>query len=221
MSEYSVKGCECVSNIKVYGLDESIKRAKYPMSTDIQNLTSELTNGIKSLAQCPNGAAHDQWITGVIVQFDLSFTNKGWIEAERYHFFEFVSSQSTIHKITKFDLDVAYNKYVDKRIVEIMKEKIHEYNEFCDSIAVILKECDQKKQKELREKQKEMYLGILYSNPAGFILTAGMTTNYRQLKTIYSQRAAHLLPEWRQFCKWIETLPHSELITRKRGAYEK
>ena len=60
-----------------------------------------------------------------------------------------------------------------------------------------------------------MYLEILYNNPAGFRLTAGMTTNYRQLKTIYAQRKNHRLPEWREFCKWIQTLPHSELIIGK------
>ena len=38
------------------------------------------------------------------------------------------------------------------------------------------------------EVSKEAYLEILYSNPCGFKLTAAMTTNYRQLKTIYYQR---------------------------------
>ena len=52
-----------------------------------------------------------------------------------------------------------------------------------------------------------MYLEILMSNPCGFELTARMTTNYRQLKTIYYQRRQHKLPDWREFCAWIETLP--------------
>ena len=42
---------------------------------------------------------------------------------------------------------------------------------------------------------------------------ARLTTNYRSLKTIYSQRKNHRLPEWREFCEWIETLPYSEFIT--------
>ena len=58
-----------------------------------------------------------------------------------------------------------------------------------------------------KEDLKKRYLEILYSNPCGFKLTAGMTTNYRQLKTIYSQRKTHRLPEWREFCAWVETLP--------------
>jgi len=191
--------CGCVSNAKVYGLPDSICRAKFPMSTVPGSLNTELTDGIKALAQSRSGEGHDQWLTGVIVQFDLTFTNKAWVEAERYHFLDFVSSQSTMHRITKFDLDKAYCQYVDPRIIEIMKEKVDEYNKMFGSY-------------DERWKTRK-YLEILYSNPAGFMLTAGMTTNYRQLKTIYKQRKKHRLPEWREFCKWIESLPCSFLIT--------
>ena len=59
----------------------------------------------------------------------------------------------------------------------------------------------------------ENRLRLLYNIPTGFRLTARMTTNYRQLKTIYSQRRTHRLPEWREFCKWVEGLPHSYFIT--------
>ena len=187
---------DVVSNAQVYGLEESIRRAKYPMAIDATRPTDELTDGIKKLAQSNKGEGHDQWLTGVIVQFDLTFTVKAWTEAERYHFFDFVSSQSTMHRITKFDLDTAYNGYVDPRIIEIMKEKVTAYNE-----------CEDEKIKAIR------YLDVLYSNPCGMKLTAGMTTNYRQLKTIYAQRKTHRLPEWRAFCEWIEALPMSELIT--------
>ena len=65
-----------------------------------------------------------------------------------------------------------------------------------------------------RTRDPEDYLRLLMSNPCGFRLTAGMTTNYRQLKTIYAQRRTHRLPEWRTFCAWIETLPYAkEFIT--------
>lgn len=192
-----------INNVKVYGLEESIKRAKYPMSTDINKLNSELTKGIKSLANSNKGEGHDQWLTGVIVQFDLTFTVKAWTEAERYHFLDFVSSQSTMHRITKFNLDEAYIEYVDPRIVEIMREKVAEYNALSDGEML-----DVKLHQDLDELKKKKYLEILYSNPCGFKLTAGMTTNYRQLKTIYGQRKSHRLPEWRAFCAEIEKLPY-------------
>ncbi len=195
MSEYNTNNFACVSNVSIYGLDESIRRAKFPMQTDANKPSDELTKGIESLAKTPIGSGHDQWLTGVIVQFDLCFSVKAWTEAQRYHFFDFVSSQSTMHRIAKFNPDTSYNKYVDERAKNIIKEKISEYNSLEG------------------EEKREKYLEILYTNPTGFLLTAGMTTNYRQLKTIYSQRKNHTLPEWREFCKWIETLPYSELIT--------
>ena len=192
MSEYSVADYGNQTNTKVYGLDESIKRAKYPMSVHPETLTTELTKGIRALAQSGKGEGHDQWLTGIIVQFDLTYTVKAWTEAERYTFLDFISSQSTMHRIAQFDLDQQYSPYTDPRAIEIIKELVARYNE---------------------TKDPEDYLRILYTNPCGFKLMAGMTTNYRQLKTIYGQRKNHRLPEWREFCQWITTLPMAnELI---------
>lgn len=183
---------DIISNVRVYGLEASIKRSKYPMSIDTSTCTSEVTITIFNLAQSPVGSGHDNWLNGIIVQFDLTFTNKAWVEAERYHFLGFVSSQSTMHRITKFDLDKAYIEYTDPRMIEIMQQLVAQYN---------------------ADPTPDNYLKVLYSNPAGFKLTAGMTTNYRQLKTIYYQRKNHRLPEWRVFTEWIETLPmFKELI---------
>ena len=206
---YEVPGCRCVSNAVVYGLNSSIRRAKFPMSVSPDSLNGELTPGIIHLAQSGRGEGHDQWLTGVVVQFDLTFSNKAWVEAERYHFLDFVSSQSTMHRIAKFDLDEAYNEFVDPRIIEIMKEMVEEYNDLSDPVPGTIYPGEEER---IKDQLNDLYLRILYSNPAGFRITAGMTTNYRQLKTIYAQRRFHRLPEWREFCRWIETLPMSELI---------
>lgn len=181
-----------ISNIKVYGIENAIRGSKLPMAVDLEKVTSEITNRTKSLGTCPVGAAHDNFLNGCLVQFDLTFTVKAWTEAERYHFFDFISSQSTMHRIAKFDLDNQYSEYTDKRVIAIMNELKDKYNETQD---------------------KEDYLRLLYTNPCGFKLTAAMTTNYRQLKTIYHQRKNHRLPEWKEFCKQIEQLPYfKELV---------
>ncbi len=192
----------CVKNIRVHGLGDSIRRAKYPMSVSPDELNGDLTPGIRKLAESAPGSGHDQWLTGVVVQFDLTFSNKAWVEMERYHFIDFVSSQPPMHRLTKFALKTQSNKYVDPEIVRIMQAKVDAYNEYKDVVSP--------------EQAADWYLEILYSNPAGFRLTAGMTTNYRQLKTIYAQRKNHRLPEWREFCRFIETLPMSELITKTK-----
>ena len=97
-----------ISNVSVYGMEDSIRRAKYPMATDISKLNNDLTDGIRKLGCSERGAGHDNYLNGIIVQFDLKFTVKAWTEAERYHFLDFVSSQSTMHRITRFNLDESY-----------------------------------------------------------------------------------------------------------------
>lgn len=85
---------------------------------------------------CDHGnGAHGQFLTGIRVAFDLTFSNKMSVELERYRFLEFVSSQSTMHRITKFDLNESYNEYVDSRVIEIMKEKVDKYNELSAKMA--------------------------------------------------------------------------------------
>ena len=187
---------QVVDNAQVFGLDDSIKASKYPMSINTESCSPAITPRTWKLAGCPTGTGHDQFLTGIIVQFDLTFTMKAWVEAQRYHFLDFVSSQSTMHRITGFDIGKQCNEYVSHDIIAICKKLVAE-----------AKECP----------TPGNYLKVLYNIPAGFRLTARMTTNYRQLKTIYQQRKNHRLPEWREFCKWIELLPYSGLITGKEG----
>ena len=195
MSEYSVADFGPCSNTKVYGLDESIIRSKYPKSVNIEELNNEITPGILALAQSDMGEGHDNFLNGIVVEFDLTLSIKAWVEAQRYHFLDFVSSQSTMHKIASFDVDKQCCKYVSKTIIE-------EVNNLKDIYYA--------------NPTQENYLKLLYNIPVGFRYTAGMVTNYRQLKTIRNQRPTHRIPEWPLFCKWIDSLPHSEFITGKK-----
>lgn len=203
-----------VENVRIYDLEESLIAAGYPMRTvaEIGELgEKDLKRGHNLSKACDRGnGAHGQFMTGIRVNFDLTFTNKAWVEAERYRFLEFVSSQSTMHRITKFNLREQYNEYVDSRIIDIMEEKVAEYNKLVEMRDSLSEYAAKQLKKDLNDAITKKYLQILYSNPAGFNITARMTTNYRCLKNIYIQRKNHRLPEWREFCKWIETLPYFE-----------
>lgn len=180
-----------IDNVQVYGVEDSIKAAKYPMAVNINNLNTDITNRTVSLGGSNKGEGHDNFLNGIIVQFDLTFSLKAWTELQRYHFIDFVSSQSTMHRITKFNITEQCNEYVDSLIINRLQELINQYND---------------------NSTPENYLKVLYNIPTGFQLTARMTTNYRQLKTMYSQRKNHRLPEWHEFCNWVETLPYFKLI---------
>lgn len=182
---------DIVTNWKVFGLEDSIKASKYPMSVDVNKCTPDITHRTHILAKCSPGTGHDQFLTGIICQFDLTLTIKAWVEAQRYHFLDFVSSQSTMHKIHNMNFDKQCISYVTPETIANCEKLLNEYSE---------------------SPSTEGFLKLIYNVPVGFRLTARMTTNYRQLKTIYQQRKSHRLPEWRWFCEWIEGLPCADFI---------
>ena len=196
---------DVIGNLNVFGVTDSMWASGYPMSTEIgyldepsQSLTyyclyrddkdsqdKTIQNAVaraERLGKAPLGSGHDNYLNGCVAQFDLTFTIKAWTEAERYHFFDFVSSQSTMHRLQKMDVAESCIKYVDSRVIDVAEELVRKYNE---------------------NPTLENRLRMLYSCPTGLKLTARMTTNYRQLKTIYHQRKNHTLPEWRRFCQQL------------------
>lgn len=205
-----------ISNLKVYDLEESLLASGYAMRTELDEIvvTDKTIKRAKNLTKASNGnGAHGQFMTGIRVNFDLTFSLKAWIEAERYRFLEFVTSQSTMHRITKFDIKKQCNEYVDDRIIDIVKEKVDQYN----NILLAIKTEEYLEHgytlEQMQEMAKDAYLRVLYNVPSGFQLTARMTTNYRCLLNIYVQRHDHRLPEWRKFCELLLELPYfKELV---------
>lgn len=195
-----------LSNIKVYDLEESIIASGYPMRTvaEMREVTDkDMSRAFNLTKASKENHAHGQFLTGIRVNFDLRFSNKAWVEAERYRFLEFVSSQSTMHRISKFDIETQFNSYVDSRIIAILKDKIERYNR-------LVANRPEPSLPEYEQEIKDAYLEILYNNPAGFELTARMATNYRCILNIINQRWNHRLPEWRQACREFLELPMME-----------
>jgi len=199
-----------ISNIRVYGLQESLIASGYPMKNNnqIENLSNNMVFDSKvdikrgeRLANTKIGEGHDNFLNGIIVQFDLKTNLKFWPQLQRYHFVDFVSSQSIMHTVEKINFKKAenyFNKYIS-------------YSKIC--------ELEEKRQKYLLAKEEnnkdlieEAFNDLVYNIPLGFEYTARLTTNYRQLKTIYNQRKNHKLKEWRDFCKSLKDLPMSNLF---------
>lgn len=80
-----------LSNIQVYGLENAVRVSKFPMTIDAKKPTPEITDTVRKLGSARPGSGHDVFLNGIIVQFDLTFTNKAWVEAERYNWLTFIS----------------------------------------------------------------------------------------------------------------------------------
>lgn len=186
-----------ITRVETSGMGNSIVASGYPMATDAIDLLPHRVAGndvkrANKLASAPSGSGHDCFLKGIIVQMDVTFSEKAWPEAQRYHWFDFVSSMSTMHMLPK--MSIKYIEYTDPVIINRFEELVAAYNS---------------------NPTKEKWLRMIYSYPSGLLLTARITTNYMQLKTIYHQRRTHRLPEWQEFCDWVEAFPHSEFITGK------
>lgn len=187
-----------INNTMVYGLETSFRASGNPMRTTIDSAcTDDEAKDEKraiSLGNTKSGEGHDQFLTGIIVQFDLYAPLYMWKQLQRYHFMDFISSQSTMHRLTKFNVKDCCVEEVDKSILDRYQQLLNMYN---------------RSESEMNSEEKTaLWRTLVASLPSGFVLGATMTTNYRQLKTIYHQRKNHKLKEWREFCKWCEELQY-------------
>ena len=204
-------------NIKVSDLKESVisarnaYRIEQPVYTD-EEFEKSLERAKKLViasATSKNVKCHDNFLTGINVSFDMKYTQYITKQFQRYHWFDYVSSSSLMHSITKMDFDECCNKYVSDKTKEYMKELIAKYNNIVNS------------KEEYTDIDVynfhlyEAYMEIISNCPMGCELFVRVRTNYKQLQTIYHQRLHHKLKEdWGAFCDMVKSLPYAkEFIT--------
>lgn len=180
-----------IEDTRVYGLDESIVASGLPFSFT----PSAKEERALKLAQCKHGTGHDNWLCGVIVQCTITAPRYWWPEAQRYHHVDIVSATSTMHMLKAF------------------VERCHACSDADERGRLIAAHFDPATEPTMIDGFLSMAYGcddigrIKANLPEGFLQKARITTNYRQLKTMYLQRCSHQLDEWRDMCKWIRGLP--------------
>lgn len=187
-----------IQTIKVTGLSASVKAAGNAMRTqmdlDYDTITEQdLSRGVR-LGTTHLGEGHDNFLNGITVHFNIWAPLFMWKQIQRYHFIDFISSQSTMHKLTSFPIREQCVSDVDSEILDRYQELLNEY--------------ETEQSAGNTEVALATWRKLIASLPSGFVLGATMVTNYRQLKTIYFQRRYHKLKEWHLFCSWCESLPH-------------
>ena len=221
-----------VSHIKIYDLKESVIACRNAMRLEMPEYTEEeFEKGLeraKKLVQAskksPNVKCHDNFLTGIRVSFDLKYTQYITKQCQRYHWFDYVSSSSLMHRLVKMDVDSACNKYVSRASVEQLQKDIDEYNEIAciehypndgNPLVFELRDGTLLEAETKGDALYYAYMKCISDCPMGFELFVRVSTNYKQLQTIYWQRKDHKLKEdWGEFCKFIENLPYAkEFIT--------
>lgn len=250
-----------ISNVKVYGLEESIIASGYPMlskpytngdfkdkAADINSILffdgeskADLTWAEKRIKTAKHlggtnlGEGHSTYLSGIVVQFDVRYPVYWTPQFQRYHFQQIISSQSSMHRLTKMNLDESFNEFIIPEIKEEIKNMIDVYNDALSqgnkTVSKIIKYKSMRKIETIRFSSKtngimklpeeivieipieDLYMYIISNCPQGLEKTMRVSTNYLQLKTMYLQRKNHKLYDWREFTKWIETLPYFKELT--------
>ena len=204
-----------IKNTRVYDLKESIIACRNAMRLDMPEYTDEefekgLERAKKLVQASKNGIVkcHDNFMTGIRVSFDMKYTQYITKQFQRYHWFDYVSSSSLMHRITKMDFEKCCNKYVTQESIDQMKRLIAEYNDIANELVLDGYHDDHS------QRLYVAWMRILSNCPMGTELFVHVSTNYKQLQTIYFQRKGHKLKEdWGEFEKWVESLPYAhELI---------
>lgn len=207
-----------IENYHVYGLDDALRAAAYSHDVDADPFRPVVPHDFERARRLGISAAnsgHNSFAKGILVNIDITFPLYWLKEAERYHFFDVVTSQSSRYSATKWKVADRCTEQTDPRIAAICQEYADAYNEECG------KDTTGYTEEQLAEHIKKLdkiNLEIQSNLPGGLCMTACFTTNYLELKTIYKQRHDHPFPDWQIFCAWILTLPHfKEFFMRDNG----
>lgn len=208
-------------NVKVYDLKESVIASRNAMRLDMPEYTDEefekgLERAIK-LAKAGGGSGHSSFRKGIRVSFDMKYTQYITKQFQRYNWFDYITSSSLMHRITRMDFSNCVNKYVSQETIDKMTRLINLYNKFVEErteeyVFELRKETiHAKTHKDVVYTQ---FMIIISECPMGTELFVRISTNYEQLATIYKQRKNHKLKEdYAAFVKMVQELPYSkELI---------
>ena len=217
-----------VKNVNVYDLRESVIACRNAMRLEVPEYTDEefekSLERAKKLVQSSknsNVKCHDNFLTGIRVSFDVVYPQYWATEFQRYHFADIVTSSSKMHRLLKMDIDKACNKYVSADAINVLKEKIRRYNSISEGewpegfgATFHLRNGEWLVTQDREEALYWAFMECISNCPSGLELFMRVSTNYKQLQTIYHQRKHHKLKEdWGAVVKFIESLPYAkELI---------
>lgn len=88
----------------------------------------------------------------------------------------------------------------------------HLYYDEYELLKEIIRVLNEDRKLYLESKEKNDWWQLIQLLPSSYNQTRNVMMNYEVLANIYKSRKNHKLDEWREFCKWIESLPYSELI---------
>ena len=158
------------------------------------------------------GTDHRKFMRMMPVYVKITAPLYWWKEFDTYKIGTVANSCSTMHKIAEkeFTIEDFSCEHLDIRTKVLLEETINVLNDYrklyieynADDFEI--KGCPSK---------KDIWWQMIQLLPSSYNQTRNILMNYEVLANMYHSRKNHKLDEWREFWKWIEALPYSELIT--------
>ena len=155
------------------------------------------------------GSDHRKFMRFITVSLDITAPLYWWKEFDTYKIGTTANSCSTMHTIHKkeFNLDDFSHEHLHSRFGESY--------EAMDCLVTIIRTLNKYRDLYLETKEKFWWWQLIQLLPTSYNQKRTVLLNYEVLRNMYHSRKVHKLDEWRDFCKWIETLPYHELITEE------
>lgn len=158
------------------------------------------------------GTDHRKFMRMIVVYADITAPLYWWKEYDTYKVGTVANSCSTMHRIheKEFTLDNFSHEHLDVKTIEVLRNTIKVLNDYrnlyvnYNSDDFEINGCPSK---------KDFWWQMIQLLPQSYNQKRTVMLNYEVLANIYHSRNAHKLTEWVDFCKWIKTLPYSEIIT--------
>ena len=147
------------------------------------------------------GPEHRKFLRQISVAVTITAPLYWWKEYDTYKVGTVANSCSTMHKIQAKEFVLsdfstehlsATNLIVFSMVIDAMNNARLDF---------------------LQRKDKKDWWQMIQMLPTCYNQKRTVQLNYAVLKNMYHSRQNHKLDEWREFCKWVETLPYSQLIT--------
>ena len=162
-----------------------------------QSLMKRLTNA---------GTDHRKFMRMMPVYVRITAPLYWWKEFDTYKVGTVANSCSTMHKIQEKDFttdDFSIEHLDDDRRAEVSNVEWLEH---------LIHHLNRDRRRFIETKEKQYWWQMIQLLPSSYNQTRNVMLNYEVLANMYHSRKNHKLDEWREFCKWIENLPYSDLI---------
>ena len=201
-------------NTEVFGWEAAIRGMRNPLnswhlSDTTFGLGEDFSNDMKIgekdydlMTRLRNaGTDHRKFMRMITVYVDITAPLYWWKEFDTYKVGTVANSCSTMHKIhaKAFTLDDFSHEHLTDRSLRCLENTIYTLNMWRDYF--------------VEDKAKKDWWQMIQLLPSSYNQKRTVLMNYEVLANIYKSRKNHKLDEWHDFCRWIEALPYSELIT--------